>query len=134
MGYTHYFGPMDLTENQFEKIRMASVRVVELAVVDLGLSLAIERDDDGPPELSKERIRFNGVGDGGHETFILEPRGNEFCKTARKPYDIVVIAILCLLHHYGGTSVRSDGSPSEWADGLALAQRAEPACAMPPEV
>ena len=135
MGYTHYFGPMSLTADQFLTVSNASKKVVEIATGEMGVSLAYESDEQKrAPELSGDRIRFNGVGDEGHETFILEPTGDEFCKTARKPYDIAVVAILCLLHHYGGTSVRSDGSPSDWKDGLALAQRVEPACKMPDEV
>ena len=79
-------------------------------------------------------IRFNGKGEEGHETFMLTPDSQEFnfCKTAQKPYDIVVVAILCLLaHHTSGVTVSSDGGISDWTDGLALAQRVEPACKMP---
>jgi hypothetical protein len=35
------------------------------------------------------------VGRDGHETFVLNPSGSwDFCKTARKPYDVVVTTIL----------------------------------------
>lgn len=45
----------------------------------------------------------------------------QFCKTAQKPYDVVVVACLCVLAE-SGLQVSSDGSRSEWEPGRALAQ------------
>ena len=43
---------------------------------------------------------FNGIGDLSHETFALNVGENEwnFCKTARKPYDLAVCMILLSLY------------------------------------
>jgi len=81
-------------------------------------------------------IRFNGKDDEGHETFMLTPDPSDFnfCKTAQKPYDLVVVAILCLLAHRTDTGVSSDGDRSDWAEGLKLAQRVAPDCQMPSTV
>ena len=66
-------------------------------------------------------IRFNGIGEAGHETFLFHNRKKQdpegygdpcfaFCKTARKPYDIVVCEVLLVLKRYmPNLEVGSDG-------------------------
>jgi hypothetical protein len=84
-------------------------------------------------------LKFNGTGELSHEDFSarehfkqnLESRpysvqdGFNFCKTARKPYDKVVVACLIVLKHYLGAQIEvsSDGESSDWVAGLQLAQR-----------
>lgn len=73
-------------------------------------------------------LEVNGKGDLAHEPFTLrehyrqnlESPGWDFCKTARKPYDTVVVACLAILKHYlkGLIVVSSDGCCEDWADGL----------------
>jgi hypothetical protein len=48
----------------------------------------------------------------------------EFCKTARRPYDIYVVAFLVIAKHCLGDSIQvhSDGDLAEWHDGMALVQ------------
>lgn len=121
MGYTHYWktnGAMTATE--WEAITAAARKIVTKSTV----ALAFEYDE---PEkkivISKTAIRFNGIGDDGHETFCIGPDGTdfEFCKTARKPYDEVVVAILvaCAVHA-SVFSWSSDGDDADHADGLKL--------------
>lgn len=101
------------------------------------LEVAYEYDEpDREPVFSETEIRFNGVGDNGHETFYLSPemRDFEFCKTACKPYDTAVVAVLCLLAHHTDVRVSSDGDPSDWEAGLAFAKRIEPGCEIPDAV
>lgn len=69
-------------------------------------------------------IRFNGVGELSHETFLIErfSREFEFCKTNRKPYDLAVCGVLILISLYAdGGEISSDGlgetyTDSEWKD------------------
>lgn len=98
------------------------------------------RDYDEPnslPIFSDGIVRFNGIDDDGHEPFDIPrvmQRANwqtpdeygrlfDFCKTARKPYDTLVCAVLIAFkYHFGDqVAVSSDGSwdgewygPSEW--------------------
>lgn len=61
-----------------------------------------EDDDNAPPLVNTKNIRFNGVGDDGHETFHIY-RGQDtwlFCKTATKPYDRYVMAVLFCLRYF----------------------------------
>lgn len=125
MGYTHYFEQMsacptdvwDKLCNAFPPLAMKS-----------GIALANwDGKPDSPPDVNADWISFNGVGPAGHETFKLTRDDVQFhfCKTAQKPYDVVCVAMLCLAHTWapGVWRISSDGDPSEWAAGLALAKR-----------
>lgn len=73
-------------------------------------------------------VNFNGCRGNDHETFCLREHFNEsdgdFCKTAQKPYDQVVVACLIVLQHYLGDAIEisSDGTTLDWMTGLNLAQ------------
>ena len=76
---------------------------------------------DGEPEFSKTRIEFNGDESQGlnHETFRVEfnkPTKFDFCKTARKPYDMLVCLCLISLRNNipGGFECSSDGDLEDW--------------------
>ena len=70
---------------------------------------------------------FNGAKAESYETFFF-PRHYDgdfnFCKTAYKPYDIVVCGALIVLKHYmPKLKVSSDGGEEDWAPAVALAQK-----------
>jgi len=97
MGYTHYWGNTKFTTEQWE----ALTRDAALIFKKCTIPIAAEMDKPKhPPHIGLECIVFNGIGDDGHETFMLhkDPDPNDFifCKTARKDYDAVVVAILLL--------------------------------------
>lgn len=103
-------------------------------------------DGHGDPVATDELVSFNGhaplAGDSdtddlSHETFhiprVIEPqdwqrpdghgRYFDFCKTARKPYDLAVTAALIALQHHFPTpevEISSDGTAEDWQQGLAL--------------
>lgn len=91
----------------------------------------------GKPEATKNSIWFNGqdLHDEGHETFHIEPNFKSsypqqnddgkffaFCKTARKPYDILVVATLCAARYRFGDEIviSSDGDRKDWQEGYDL--------------
>ena len=110
------------------------------------------------PQVDNDVIRFNGWKDDGHETFMLtkekpeqagvlfeqlvqSPSWNpaakesfDFCKTARKPYDMAVMLVLLIAHDVAPKSIRisSDGDwDSEWVparDAYTKLFGKEPAC------
>jgi len=104
-------------------------------------------DGKGDPIVTDELVSFNGDAtlagrtgrgndeDMSHETFhlprVYEPqdwqrpdncgRYFDFCKTARKPYDLAVTAaLIALRHHFPEVGVSSDGTANGWTTGLAL--------------
>lgn len=139
MGYTHYYYlPAEIDQDTFDAAVADIQKVAEASGVPLG-----DWEGEGSPEFTRDTIGLNGVGDEGHETFRVdrvyqspypgrEPMTDDdgrvfhFCKTARKPYDVVVAAALIALKHRLGEAVHvsSDGNDEEWAEGKALAQSA----------
>jgi len=110
--------------------------------MESGVSIKEEYNLDTEPIFSKDKIRFNGIGDNGHETFFIEQKFSidkdfiqthdkdknkhfSFCKTASKPYDICVVACLVILKHYykNDIIVKSDGDNKDWKEGKDLVYR-----------
>jgi hypothetical protein len=131
MGYTHYFyTKTELDAKQFKLFAKDAKKLLANPIVPL----VYEYDQaDKPPEVTDETVRFNGVGNDGHETFMLSrvtPKGRgdmafNFCKTAMKPYDVYVTACLLLAKHHFGKDIKisSDGDVSDWQEGKALVKK-----------
>lgn len=138
MGYTHYwYRPVNNsgTDQQYAELRMDTARIITTAVLG-GIEIR-GPFGTGQPEFSEERFAFNGDAedDQYHETFAWRrhPRLPDwdtsnsqeyfaFCKTAYKPYDAVVTAVLIRAKEIYGDLVRvkSDGDWGEWIDGRML--------------
>lgn len=117
MGYTHYFkGSKPLSQEDFDKIQEVTAKVVKYA-------------DYVPLEnLSSEGvIDINGVGPDSHENLVIYPGldGFNFCKTNGKPYDVVIVAILCAINTVTDAfAISSDGDVADWLLGQNLASAA----------
>lgn len=133
MGYTHYWSQTkNLSPAAMNQIGNALRKINDATEVLIG-----GWDGTGEPDLTLETVGFNGVGNDGHETFRInavrelpyegaDPArlGWAFCKTASKPYDVVVTAMLTILAAKHGFKVSSDGGPGDWEDGVKLASKA----------
>ena len=96
-------------------------------------------------QFNKDRIWFNGgscvarrlgrldgdkiwvdvdKNDLGHETFSIIRKNRETfnsCKTARKPYDLMVMAVLILYKYYfPKVKISSDGDEEDWKPAVTL--------------
>lgn len=137
MGYTHYFRQLNhCPRPEWEKI-CQSFREMQAAAVILNdpLQIQLEADDPSEPYVGMDAIHFNGIGNEGCETMVLDRlrASFSFCKTRGRPYDRVVVALLCLaaFHAPEVWLVSSDGDEEDWKEGLALARTVEPHCPMP---
>ena len=95
-------------------------------------------DGTGSPKFTKDLIIFNGDATDGmdHETFVIERDHKdsrvdekelvfEFCKSARKPYDLMVkISMLRLKHHFPQTEISGDGDASDWKQARTIYKKA----------
>lgn len=132
MGFTHYFGghakshPQKKWDAFIKDCRKLYKNMPEHSLSAGGhysnepLLLCGVSDSDAP-EFSKDRILFNGCGDLGHETFHLSRKASEgdFCKTARKPYDLMVTACLVLYKAYfPKVGIGSDGDIADWQEAF----------------
>ena len=121
MGYTHYWKfKQEPTPEKFTEF-VEGVRQITATADEAGIPI-------GEELYESNYVRFNGVGDGAHESFYIElPVGDErydygFCKTAEKPYDTAVTASLILAKKIFGEDIeiRSDGNWSDWQGGQLL--------------
>ena len=148
MGYTNYFyAPIVMEEEKFKTLAEELQFAYAFAQGTNSSSNNGTNQDKffsihnwegkGEPEFTSERIAFNGDESKGldHETFSIN-RDNtkraaavgsrdglvfEFCKTNRKPYDIMVqLSMLRLKHHFPETKISSDGDSSDWKNARAL--------------
>ena len=136
MGYTHYFECVE--ECPTEKWQLICNDFKQLLVTGLitkPLPIQYESDSSAPVEFSDTGIRFNGIGAMGHESMLLQnsPRGFNCCKTANKPYDAAVTALLILAYNHSPHSwdISSDGDTSDWQEGLELALKVRPDAIIP---
>jgi len=117
MGYTHYWNFTE--EPSREKfIEFAEgVKHIVATAQEAGIAIGDEEYDD-------TKVVFNGVGADAHETFYVsvDELESNFCKTARKPYDIAVTASLILAKKIFGDIIKvsSDGNWSDWESGQLL--------------
>jgi hypothetical protein len=132
MGYTHYwYQKPGLDPQQFESF----LKDVDKVIRNAGVELQHDFDDEGPVQVGPDEVWFNGKGDAGHETFVFkrdklgrQGDGGEaftFCKTAQKPYDLVVCTILIAAKKHFGDDIKvtSDGDETDWVDAIELADR-----------
>lgn len=122
MGYTHYWDSAVIAEGAHDTVKAAVDKIIRASNVPIGDAAGVQLT----PEFNTDYIAFNGMNEGAHETFIVTFDNAEwsFCKTAYKPYDIVVTACLSYLATYYGYRVSSDGDHDDWEAGVKLAERA----------
>ena len=125
MGYTHYFTQKkECTPVRWRRIQEDFMRCVKVCDVPIFLDF----DESRSPEISSEQIWFNGYRDDGHETMVLTRDGQDssFCKTAGKPYDVLVTALLLIANRFAREAwdISSDGDPEDWIEGQKLVREA----------
>jgi len=137
MGYTHYW-QRDKKLNAVSFL--AAGEDIKKLIAASGVRVQFESNKPQEPKISDGLIRFNGKDEDGHETFFVsrvlsaedcksqEPsKGKyfEFCKTAQKPYDLLVAAALIVLKRHLGDAIKvsSDGEiGEEWLNPKKFAQ------------
>lgn len=142
MGFTHYwYINRNGNQEQWTEGILAASRILQAVISEKTVPLANAYGEEGTqPEFGDDGLYFNGVEDDAHESMVLpsvvaqveapDYRKDEnpvfnFCKTARKPYDVVVTAVLATLRAYAPDciTVASDGGEYDWQEGVNLARR-----------
>lgn len=118
MGYTHYWNLKTKPSNYDEGFMNVQLDIQKILRVKPNDIILRGGDGTGEPEFKSEFICFNGNGEDNldHETFYFDGVTDfSFCKTARKPYDLIVCLILISLkNHIEGFDFSSDGDKDEW--------------------
>jgi len=114
MGYTHYWTPKEVSKEQFAEF----LSVCKKLRKNLSKDILIKGwDGTGRPQFDQKGVGFNGdaTEDLDHETFLITPEPTDnFCKTARKPYDLLVSACLIAAYEILKYDVSSDGKMTDW--------------------
>lgn len=121
MGYTHYWkAAEDFSIN--EKAVKALTKLCRK-----GKAEGVIEKDGFPRFVSGDSscsyVSFNGVGEDSYETFrvVSSFKGEDFCKTARRPYDKYVVAALIILESFcQGFSWSSDGNEEDFQEAKEL--------------
>jgi hypothetical protein len=134
LGYTHYFYTKPVIDQRKFNQLVQDVRKIYAYPGVKDFIVADPETGTGDPIASEEGIiEFNGIKEDSHETFQLlrrsayAPNADEefafqFCKTALKPYDVVVTCVLIRAKKVLGNEilVRSDGDWGDWIEGRRL--------------
>lgn len=136
MGYTHYFDhKRDFTDAEWSLIQSLTLHAIDKLPATTASAGGYHSDDPlrirdgwgkGDPVINSEEIIFNGDESDGmdHEGFMLtkhtDPDEFTFCKTARKPYDLLVTTVLLIANHVAPDALTysSDGTEDDWEDGV----------------
>ena len=118
MGYTHYWTQTrDFTTLEWAELAKGFFALIANRPPDLALCAEHLGEE---PFFDMNEPWFNGIGDEGHETFTLQRQrtGFDFCKTAQKPYDLMVCAMLLYVENKipGVLEISSDGDEKDWHD------------------
>lgn len=97
--YTHYYAILGWDTPEWQKAWTQLIQDVPNIIKEARVPLSgpTEDEDKITPVVidSEQGIDLNGVRGNAHEPFILrKPGAWTFCKTAQKPYDVVVTSIL----------------------------------------
>jgi hypothetical protein len=123
MGYTHYWSSTN--DQKSAAGYLTAFPTISDIVKRYRKIIQFECDNAMPPVVDGTVVRFNGIEDEGHETFSFVLGRDDFCKTARKPYDLPVCECLLVLNEFIPSMVlKSDGfgnSPEDIDDEWKLA-------------
>jgi hypothetical protein len=134
MGFTSYYRiPSKMDSERFDAL-VKDVKVIIKSAKGLGIELANGNGEKGTkPKITKDLICFNGVEEDSHETLYIAREDemtskNElvfnFCKTARKPYDTIVSAVLVAVKkHFPESNISSDGGMETFLKGSMEGQK-----------
>ncbi|KAJ5123140.1 hypothetical protein N7448_009237 [Penicillium atrosanguineum] len=138
MGYTHYYEVLDWESPEWKAAWPQLVKDAQTIIDAAGVAVcgATEDEEVVTPPIANEKdgIYIGGVDEDAYERFILVPNYEDvgsrfqFCKTARREYDVVVTCILLRAKMLAPNSFKlsSDGSWSEWKPARDVYQRIWP--------
>jgi hypothetical protein len=149
MGYTHYWTfrkPAGIPAAELEKNYQQAVKDCVKVIKEYQKNALGSDRLSGYSAHTKPGqyggVNVNGKQDNAHEPFTLPEHFSDnfklyvndgsagmsgafnFCKTARKPYDMVVVACLSILKYRLGDAVdvSSDGTIEDWSEGVLWAR------------
>ena len=153
--YWYFPSAYEVNTNTWKKIVEDFNKILDVKQrLNVPVKNILEQKSGQKLAITDDMIWFNGreENDQGHETFHLERKSTKesyrtmplrssetgeimegsdveecftFCKTARKPHDIVVCCCLLIAKHYLGDLIKvaSDGDWTEWEAAIKMCQK-----------
>lgn len=130
MGYTHYWTPKKANPEKFKIFSDTCKKLYNNLPENTNTAggyYSNEKIEIGNSDGSKLKpifentyISFNGMGKNSHETFEINFNNTDwdFCKTARKPYDLLVCACLLAAADILNYEISSDGNFEDWEPAM----------------
>ena len=122
MGYSHgYTLNRDLTEVERSNYVHRMLKLIAVAASEAHIDTTVRFVETG-------EIVINGTAPHDYETFAFTGKeGYEFCKTNRRPYDALVVALIALLRSLfpDAVDITTDGTRNDWFAGLRLLDRVQ---------
>jgi len=131
MGYTHYYTPKAATDSKWEKFVTTCKTLHKNLPKTTNTAGGYHENDKlvicggigtGLPQIDINGVIFNGNKDKGldHETLWIKKDELDwsFTKTARKPYDLLVCAVLIAANEILGYDISSDGDFEDWKPAI----------------
>lgn len=118
MGYTHYWTNQQFSSDEIDEVLKLASAVIDATDIPVGDGMG-----EGEPEIDRAGICLNGADDNDCEPFHVDFTSDrmDFCKTANRPYDTVVVAILMAIKQVVPSfDWSSDGEVEDHAAGKAL--------------
>jgi hypothetical protein len=122
MGYTHYWYTKTFAPKVWRQLILDVGTLYANLPPEVVLTGCLKYGE--LPYFGEDAIWFNGKPD--YETFVLhrenfstrEANVFNFCKTAQKPYDLMVCAVLLTAKYLSPDSIRlsSDGDEDDWQE------------------
>ena len=104
MGLTHHWKYRKHLPKRRLVEAVLDIKAVAEVLQQRGIALAGPNGKGDPvfAVIGNVGVAFNGAGENAHESFSFPnfPEQADFCKTARKPYDLAVTAALVVLKHH----------------------------------
>jgi hypothetical protein len=122
MGYTHFFPHTQTSDKKWPNIVNDCHKLLKSLPKEIRIA---GWNGYGRPEFDDEKIVFNGCieEDNNYETFSLLKKGSRklhFCKTQRKPYDLLVCSCLLVYKYYSPDTIEltSNGNIEDWQSSI----------------
>jgi hypothetical protein len=131
MGYTHYFTPKAHTDEQWDSF-VDAVKELHENLPENVKSILGDGMGQNKPVLNEPTewsdgnpvVCFNGLEDKeeDYETFCIIKNKIEwdFCKTARKTYDLFVCVVLMAAKEHLDFEISTDGDREDWEEAIEL--------------
>lgn len=126
MGYTHYLQNVkNIDDQKWDKLKQAIILIYQHSIKNNIVLVNGYGEENTLPIIDDNYISFNGLEDNSHESCYIERKktGFNFCKTARKDYDLYVVCFYRIMEKLELCDFSSDGNKQETKKGFLLANR-----------